>query len=41
MTDWQKTGCILCAQNCGFEVQMTDNKIVRILLDKDNLHQAR
>ncbi len=41
MTDWQKTGCIFCAQNCNFEVQITDNKIVRIRPDKDNLYQAR
>lgn len=36
MTDWQKTGCILCAQNCGLEVQITDNQIVRVRPDKDN-----
>ena len=36
MTDWQKTGCILCAQNCGLEVQIKDNTIVRVRPDKDN-----
>jgi len=36
MTDWQKTGCILCAQNCGLEVQITNNQIVHVRPDKDN-----
>ena len=33
---WQKTGCVLCAQNCGLEVQLSDNRIVRVRPDKDN-----
>jgi anaerobic selenocysteine-containing dehydrogenase len=36
MTDWQKTGCVLCAQNCGLEVQVSDNRLVRVRPDKDN-----
>lgn len=36
MTDWQKTGCVLCAQNCGIEVQVSDNRLVRVRPDKDN-----
>lgn len=33
---WQKTGCVLCAQNCGLEVQLADNRIVRVRPDQDN-----
>jgi hypothetical protein len=24
MGDWEKTGCLLCAQNCGLELEVTD-----------------
>lgn len=36
MTDWQKTSCMLCAQNCGLEVQVEDNRMVKVRPDKDN-----
>jgi anaerobic selenocysteine-containing dehydrogenase len=36
MSDWQKTGCICCAQNCGLEVLVEDNRIVKVRPDKDN-----
>lgn len=36
MASWQKTGCVLCAQNCGLEVQVEDNKIVKVRPDKEN-----
>ena len=31
-----KTGCVLCAQNCGLEVTVEDNRIVKVRPDKDN-----
>jgi anaerobic selenocysteine-containing dehydrogenase len=36
MGDWKKTGCVLCAQNCGLEVLVEDNRIVKVKGDKDN-----
>lgn len=36
MGQWHKTGCVLCAQNCGLEVLVEDNRIVRVKGDKDN-----
>ncbi len=32
-----KTGCVLCAQNCGLEVEVEDNRIVKVKGDKSNL----
>ena len=32
-----KTGCILCAQNCGLEVEVESNLIVKVRGDKDNV----
>ncbi|MFH1243893.1 MAG: molybdopterin-dependent oxidoreductase [Pseudomonadota bacterium] len=32
----QKTGCVLCAQNCGLEVSIENNRIVKVRPDKDN-----
>ncbi len=26
---WHKTGCALCSQNCGLEVQVENNRIVK------------
>ncbi len=31
-----KTGCVMCAQNCGLEVEVEDNRIVRVKGDKSN-----
>lgn len=36
MTAWKKTGCVLCAQGCGLEVQVAHNKIVKVRPDKSN-----
>lgn len=36
MGTMRKTSCVLCAQNCGLEVEIEDNKIVRVKGDKDN-----
>jgi anaerobic selenocysteine-containing dehydrogenase len=32
----QKTGCVLCAQNCGIEVLVEGNTIKKVFPDKDN-----
>ena len=37
MSEWQKTGCVLCLQSCGMEVMVRDNRIVKVRPDKDNL----
>ncbi len=40
MTEWKKTGCVCCAQNCGLEVRVEDNRIVKVRPDKENLRSA-
>lgn len=34
--EWKKTACIICALNCGLEVQTEGKRIVRIKADKDH-----
>lgn len=36
MTDWQKTSCVLCAQNCGLEVIVEGSKILKARADREN-----
>ena len=36
MTDWKKTTCVLCAVNCGLEVQTEANRITKVRADKDS-----
>ncbi|MEZ4528918.1 MAG: molybdopterin-dependent oxidoreductase [Desulfobacterales bacterium] len=36
MEQWHKTGCVLCAQNCGLEVLVKEGKMVKVRPDKDN-----
>ncbi len=36
MGEWYKTGCVLCAQNCGLEVLIEDDRMVKVRPDKDN-----
>ena len=36
MKDWRKTGCILCAQNCGLEILVENGRMVKVRPDKDN-----
>lgn len=33
---WHKTGCVLCAQNCGLELLVSEDRIIRVRPDKDN-----
>ena len=33
---WKKTNCALCGSNCGLEVEVEDNRIVKVRPDKDN-----
>ena len=33
---WKKTACICCAQNCGLEVLVEANRIVKVRPDKEN-----
>jgi len=36
MGEWQKTSCVLCGQNCGLEMLVEKNRIVKVRPDKDN-----
>ncbi len=36
MSEWQKTSCVLCFNNCGLEVITEGSKIVKVRGDKDN-----
>ena len=36
MGTWHKTGCVLCAQNCGLEVLVENSRMARVRPDKDN-----
>lgn len=36
MGEWKKSGCVLCAQNCGLEMEVEDNRIVKVRGDKEN-----
>ncbi|NLA40306.1 MAG: molybdopterin-dependent oxidoreductase [Smithella sp.] len=31
-----KTGCVLCPQNCGLEIEVEENRIVRVRADRSN-----
>jgi anaerobic selenocysteine-containing dehydrogenase len=33
---WHKTGCVLCAQNCGLEIRVENGRMVRVRPDRDN-----
>ncbi len=36
MGAWHKTGCVLCAQNCGLEALVENGRMVRVRPDRDN-----
>ena len=36
MSAWHKTGCILCTQNCGLEIQVENDRMVKVRPDKEN-----
>ena len=36
MSQWHKTGCVLCAQNCGLEVRVENGRMVQVRPDKEN-----
>lgn len=36
MAEWHKTGCVLCAQNCGLEILVEDGRMVKVRPDKEN-----
>ncbi len=37
MKSWHKTGCVLCAQNCGLLVKVENNQIFKVKGDSENL----
>jgi len=36
MDGWQKTGCVLCAQNCGLEILIEHGRMAKVRPDRDN-----
>lgn len=36
MGEWKKTGCVLCAQNCGLEILVENDLMVKVKPDKSN-----
>lgn len=36
MAEWRTTACVLCAQNCGLQVFVEDNRILKVRPDKSN-----
>ena len=36
MAEWQKSSCVLCAQNCGLELLIEDGRITRVRPDQAN-----
>lgn len=34
--DWQSTACIMCGNSCGIQVQVEDDRIVKVRPDRDN-----
>ncbi|HAA09765.1 MAG TPA: molybdopterin dinucleotide-binding protein, partial [Syntrophomonas sp.] len=36
MSEWKKSGCALCNQNCGLELLIENNRIVKVRGDKSN-----
>ena len=36
MSEWHKTGCVLCAQNCGLEVLVEEGRMTTVRPDKEN-----
>ena len=37
MGEWLKTGCVLCAQNCGLEILVKNGRMQKVRPDKDNV----
>ena len=36
MSEWKKTSCVLCYQNCGLEVTTEGSRIIQVRADRDN-----
>jgi anaerobic selenocysteine-containing dehydrogenase len=36
MSEWKKTSCVLCAQNCGLEVIAKGSQILKVRADREN-----
>ena len=36
MGEWKHTSCVLCAQNCGLEMEVEDGTIIKVRGDKSN-----
>ncbi len=38
MSEWKKTSCVLCFNNCGLEVITEGSKILKVKADRDRGH---
>lgn len=36
MGEWHQTSCVLCAQNCGLSIRVENDRMVKVLPDKEN-----
>ncbi len=36
MGTWHRTGCVLCAQNCGLKIFVENDRMTKVVPDKDN-----
>jgi anaerobic selenocysteine-containing dehydrogenase len=36
MGEWRKSSCVLCAQNCGLELLVEDDRITKVRADREN-----
>jgi anaerobic selenocysteine-containing dehydrogenase len=36
MSQWHKSGCVLCPQNCGLEIRVENDRMVRVRPDRQN-----
>ena len=36
MGKWHRTGCVLCAQNCGLKVLVEGDRMVKVMPDGEN-----
>ena len=36
MSEWKKTSCVICAQNCGLEALVENDRMVKVRPDKEN-----
>jgi hypothetical protein len=38
MGEWRTASCIMCPAGCGLEILVGDNRMIKLLKDKNHLH---